>query len=75
MEGEGVLMTTAVRVSGYYTRNLGNFENAKIGYEIESDDIREGENIDDFKNRLQSKINKWVQEGVEAADREAAARG
>lgn len=64
-------MATSVRVSGFYTRNLGNFENAKIGFEIESDEIREGESIDEFKNRLEAKINKWVQEGVERVDAES----
>lgn len=64
-------MTTSVRVSAYYTRNLGNFENAKVGYEIESDDIRPTETIDQFRARLKAKVEKWVEEDIKEVDREA----
>lgn len=64
-------MTTAVTVSAFYTRNLGNFENAKIGYEITSDEKREDETIDQFKERLKAKVHKWVAEDVQEIDAEA----
>lgn len=66
-------MATAVTVSVFYTRNLGNFENAKVGYEIESDEIREGETIDAFRARLKAKVNKWVEEDIKEIDAEARA--
>jgi hypothetical protein len=74
MEGKGVLMTTSVRVSAFYTRNLQNFENAKVGYDIESDDIREGETIEQFRNRLKAKVQGWVAEDIAEIDADAANR-
>lgn len=67
-------MTTSVSASAYYTRNLGNFESAKIGYGITSDEIREGETLDEFKNRLEAKVQKWTREAIESLDAEAAER-
>jgi hypothetical protein len=64
-------MTTSVTASAFYTRNLGNFENAKIGYEITSDEIREGESIDQFRARLKAKISQWVEEDIREIDAEA----
>lgn len=64
-------MTTSVRASAFYTRNLGNFENVKIGYEIESDEFREGESIDQFKARLKAKVAKWVEEDIKEIDEDA----
>lgn len=66
-------MTTAVKVSAFYTRNLGNFENAKVGYEITSDERLEGESIDEFRARLKAKVQSWVSEDV--AEIDADARG
>ena len=66
-------MTTTVRASTFYTRNLGNFENAKVGYEIETDEFRDGETVDDVKARLKAKVNKWVAEDI--AEIDADARG
>lgn len=64
-------MTTSVRASAFYTRNLGNFENVKIGYEIESDEFREGETTDQLKARLKAKVGKWVQEDIAEIDADA----
>lgn len=64
-------MATSVRATAYYTRNLGNFENAKIGYEIETDEFRDGEKIDDVKDRLKAKINAWVQTDIREIDADA----
>lgn len=64
-------MTTAVTVSVFYTRNLGNFENAKVGYELTSDEIREGESVEDFRNRLKAKVQKWVADDIAEIDEDA----
>lgn len=64
-------MATSVRASVFYTRNLGNFENVKVGYEIETDEFLEGEKADDVKARLQAKVSKWVQEDIMEIDRDA----
>jgi hypothetical protein len=64
-------MTTSVKVSAFYTRNLGNFENAKVGYEITSDEQREGETIDEFRARLKAKVQGWVAEDVAEIDSDA----
>lgn len=64
-------MSTSVKVSAYYTRNLHNYENAKIGYEIESDDIREGETIEQFRTRLKAKVQQWVAEDIAEIDSDA----
>lgn len=64
-------MATSVRASVFYTRNLGNFENVKVGYEIETDEFRPGETIDQLKNRLKAKANKWVEEDIKEIDEDA----
>lgn len=67
-------MATTVQYSAFYTRNLGDFENAKIGFELTTDEIREGETLDQFKARIKAKVDKWVEEAINEVDREAAAR-
>ncbi len=64
-------MTTSVTVSAFYTRNLGNFENAKVGYEITSDDRLESESIDAFRSRLKAKVQQWVAEDIAEIDSDA----
>lgn len=64
-------MTTSVTVSAFYTRNLGNFENAKVGYEISSDERKEGESVEDFRNRLKAKVQRWVAEDIAEIDSDA----
>lgn len=64
-------MGTSVKVSAFYTRNLNNYENAKIGYEIESDERQEGENIEQFRNRLKAKVQQWVAEDIAEVDADA----
>lgn len=56
-----------------YTRNLGNFENARVYYEI-TDTVRDGESVDDAQARITNKVDSWVQARVEEIDREAAGR-
>jgi len=62
---------TNVTYGLHYTRNLGNFENAKVYYEI-TDTVREGESVDDAVARVTSKVDSLVQARVEEIDREAA---
>jgi len=64
-------VATSIKASVYYTRNLGNFENVKIGYEIETDEWLPGEKADDVKARLKSKVSHWIQEDIEEIDRDA----
>ena len=64
-------MATSIKASVYYTRNLGNFENVKVGYEIETDEFLPGEKADDVKARLKNKVSKWVQEDITEIDRDA----
>jgi hypothetical protein len=54
-----------------YTRNLGNFENARIYFEV-TRSVRDGETIDEAKEKVVSKVDGWVQKSVEAIDNEAA---
>lgn len=61
---------TTVRYSAFYTRNLGNFENAKIGYEVERE-VEDGQTADELRAELKSKVDKWLEEDIEEIDREA----
>jgi hypothetical protein len=61
---------TTVRHSMFYTRNLGNFENVKVGYEVE-DDLRPGETPDEARSRIKKKVGQWIIEDIEEIDREA----
>lgn len=61
---------TSVTYGLQYTRNLGNFENARVFYEI-TDDLRPGENIEQAKKRITEKVNEWVEAGIKAIDAEA----
>jgi hypothetical protein len=74
MASKGYVMGTRVTYRAGYTRNLQNFESARIDFGIESDEIKEGESINDFKARLKAKVDSWVEEAVEEVDREAANR-
>lgn len=64
-------MATSVKYSAFYTRNLGNFENVKIGYEIETDEFLPGENTESIRARLKAKVDRWVQEDIQEIDRDA----
>lgn len=71
MESKGFILSTSVRVSVFYTRNLGNFENVKVGYELESDERREGESVEDFRKRLKNKVQTWIVEDLQEIDSDA----
>jgi hypothetical protein len=62
---------TSVTYGMQYTRNLGNFENARVFYEI-TDDLRPGESIDAAKERITNKVDSWVEAAIKAIDAEAA---
>ena len=64
-------MTTAVTYTAGYTRNLGNFESARVDFGITSDERKSGESVDDLKRRLKAKVDSWVQEAIEEVDAEA----
>lgn len=66
-------MTTSVTVSVFYTRNLGNFENAKVGYELTSDEKGPNETTEQFRQRLKEKVQRWIEEDIREIDAEAAA--
>jgi hypothetical protein len=66
-------VTTLVTYSAGYTRNLGNFESARVDFGISTDEFKEDENINDVKTRLKAKVDSWVQEAVEEVDAEARA--
>jgi hypothetical protein len=70
MASKGVLMATSIRYSAFYTRNLGNFENVKLGYELETD-VPDGEKTNDVRERIKAKVQTWIQEDIEEVDREA----
>ena len=60
---------TGIKVELHFTRNLGNFENIKVGIAIE-DYQRAGENIDEatdrvyifVENKLMQKVNEIEEE-------------
>jgi hypothetical protein len=61
---------TSVTYGLQYTRNLGNFENARVHFEI-SDDLRPGETPDQAKDRIVAKVDSWVEAAIKAIDAEA----
>ena len=64
-------MSTSVTYTAGYTRNLGNFESARVDFGITSDERKPGESVDDLKRRLKAKVDSWVQEAIEEVDAEA----
>lgn len=62
-----------VRRSAFYTRNLGNFENAKVGYEIEAT-VSDGETAELVRARLVDKIDGWIKEDIRIIDEESGHR-
>jgi len=64
-------VATSVKYSVFYTRNLGNFENVKVGYEIETDEFQPGENTERVRARLKEKADRWLQEDISEIDRDA----
>jgi len=64
-------MSTSVTYTAGYTRNLGNFESARVDFGITSDERKSGESVDDLKRRLKAKVDSWVQEAIEEVDAEA----
>jgi hypothetical protein len=64
-------MSTTISYSAGYTRNLGNFESARVDFSIATDEFKPGEKPDDVKARLKAKVDLWVQDAVEEVDAEA----
>ena len=64
---------TSVTAGLHYTRNLGNFENVKVHFEI-TDDVRTDEKVADAARRVYSLVESLVQEKVNEIDEEARSR-
>lgn len=63
-------MTTRVTAGLQYTRNLGNFENARVHFEI-SDDVRDGEKTSEAAQRVYSWVETLVDEKIREIDSDA----
>ena len=55
-----------VKVAYGYKVNMGNYETYDVAFEI-TDSVKEGEKVDDTKNRLDAKVSEWLWKEVEAA--------
>lgn len=60
-----------ITYSAFYTRNLGDYQNAKIGYEITTDEKRDGESLEDFRDRIKAKVQQWIVEDIREIDEES----
>lgn len=65
---------TATRVTAglHYTRNLGDFENAKVHFEI-SDDVRDGEKVSEAAQRVYGWVETLVDEKIREIDADVRA--
>ena len=66
-------MTTRVTAGLQYTRNLGNFENVRVHFEI-SDDVRDGEKTSEAAQRVYSWVETLVDEKIREIDADAKGR-
>lgn len=65
-------MADRVSASLHYTRNLGNFENAKVHFEISSD-VRPDEKTSQAAERVYSWVESLVDAKIKEIDADAAA--
>jgi len=63
---------TGIKVELHFTRNLGNFENIKVGIAIE-DYQRSGENIDEATERVYAFVENKLMEKVNEIEEELKA--
>lgn len=63
---------TGIKVELHFTRNLGNFENIKVGIAIE-DYQRHGENIDEATDRVYAFVEKKLMDKVNEIEEELKA--
>jgi hypothetical protein len=63
---------TGIKVELHFTRNLGNFENIKVGIAIE-DYQRPGENIDEATDRVYAFVEKKLMDKVNEIEEELKA--
>lgn len=61
---------TSVTASLQYTRNLGNFENVRVGFEI-TDDVRDGEKTSEAAKRVYAWVESLVDEKIREIDADA----
>ena len=56
-----------VSVTKSFTRNLGNFESARVEFGAVAT-LDEGDKSDEVKRALEAKVDSWVVESVEELD-------
>lgn len=61
---------TSVTAGLQYTRNLGNFENVRVHFEI-TDEVREDEKVYDASQRVYKWVETLVDEKITEIDAEA----
>lgn len=52
-----------------FTRNMGNYESLQIVEGI-TEDAREGETVDQVRDRVKEKVNLWIFEDIEDVERD-----
>lgn len=61
------MQVSEVRVTKSFTRNLGNFESARVEYgmtvSVDADDV-----VDEVKAKLSAKVEKWITEDINEID-------
>ena len=67
-------MATTVSYAATYTRNLGNYESAKITYGLSTDEFLDGESEQDVRLRLKETVGGWVAEDVNEIDEDNRSR-
>jgi hypothetical protein len=60
-----------VSVTKSFTRNLGNFESARVEFGAVAT-VGEGDKSDDVKTALEAKVDSWVVEAVNEVDADRA---
>lgn len=61
---------TSITYSASYKRSLPNYEHVQVFFSL-TDDVREGEHVDDAKNRVVAKVDQWVYDKIREVDEEA----
>lgn len=52
-----------------FTRNMGNYESLQIVEGI-TEDAREGETVEQVRDRVKEKVNLWIFEDIEDVERD-----
>lgn len=59
-----------VSVTKSFTRNLGNFESTRVEYGL-TVSVDETDAVDEVKEKLAAKVEKWITEDIEEIDADA----